>query len=150
MYWYQYQYQLFLGFTEILFFWEHSQIGWFFSPNGWFLDDIFIPSLLINFENSNVPCSLFAILISLFPVVNWQNHKSTKAKMIHYTYREDISVVSLINTQKSMQKKEERNLLSNTSEIISEHGHPLPHQRYLLRYNWRQHRNHLLWWLNYL
>jgi len=44
-----------------------------------------------------------------------------------------VLVVSLLNTQKSMRKTEETCCqLSNTLQIISEHGHSLPHQRYLL------------------
>ena len=55
--------------------------------------------------------------------------------MIDYTYCRDVLVVSLLNTQKSMRKTEETCCqLSNTLQIISEHGHSLPHQRYLLRY----------------
>ena len=47
--------------------------------------------------------------------------------MIDYTYCRDVLVVSLLNTQKSMRKTEETCCqLSNTLQIISEHGHSLP------------------------
>ena len=39
-------------------------------------------------------------------------------------------------TMSSKINEEKRNIiLSNTLEVISEHGRPLPHQRYLMRYN---------------